>query len=72
MSSTNARNVAAGERAAVRTSAPLAPVIQLRPAFDPRASRVHVHDWTVIGDESDGFGRVRELACLRCHAVRYA
>jgi hypothetical protein len=71
MSSTNVRS-AGGARAAGRTSARLAPVIQLRPAFDPRGSRVHVHEWTVVGDESDGFGRVRELACLGCHAVRYA
>jgi hypothetical protein len=71
MSSTNARNVAAGERAVAKTSAPLAPVIPLRPAFDPWASWVHVHDWKVIGEESDGFGRVREIACLGCPAVRY-
>jgi hypothetical protein len=72
MSRTNAGNVAAGERASVNWSAPLAPVIPLRPGLDPRSSRVHTHDWTVVADENDGFGRVRELACLGCHAVRYA
>jgi hypothetical protein len=72
MSSNAARRTDAGTREALTAPAPLAPVIPLRTAFDPRASRVHVHDWTVVADENDGFGRVRELACTGCHAVRYA
>ncbi|RJS47120.1 hypothetical protein [Nocardioides cavernaquae] len=72
MSSTNARSVAAAASVAASSPAPLARVIPLRPDLDPRASRVHVHDWKVVSEESDGFGRVRELACTGCRAVRYA
>jgi len=69
MSSNAARRTDAGTRGAPTA---LAPVIPLRPAFDPRASRVHIHAWKIVADENDGFGRVRELACTGCHAVRYA
>lgn len=58
--------------AATATDAPLARVIQLRPLLDERARRRHAHEWFVVGDESDDFGRVREYACRGCGAVRYA
>lgn len=75
MSSTNARSAvvaSAVTQVAPSSPAPLARVIPLRPGVNPRASRIHLHDWNLTGDESDVFGRVRELACTGCHAVRYA
>ena len=52
----------------------LARVIPLRPVIDDRPGpvRAHAHEWVVVADESDDFGRIRAYACLGCAAVRYA
>lgn len=75
MSSTNAPSAvvaSASTPSAALSAGPLARVIPLRPGFDLRASRVHVHDWKVVGEESDGFGSLREIVCTGCPAVRYS